>query len=188
MIRVGLLWCFTLCILFSGPRALAQVESRDVLVGAKLSAGFDMGVNSSEGRRDWLEKNAEEGHFKMAYPSGQSWGAVFITVGKPTAPPRPSRDFSDYQTLSIEMKAEPGTKVIDVGIKTNTQADDGTETKIPVKLGSEWKTFELPLKKFEGTDTRSLYVVAEFVFADSNAQTVYVRNIKYLARPAKTGD
>jgi hypothetical protein len=177
-----------LCVLFAAVQALAQVDSKDVLVGPKLSAGFDMGVNSSEGRHDWLEKNVDEGYFKMAYPSGQSWGAVFITVGKPTVPPRPSRDFSGYQTLSIEMKAEPGTKVIDVGIKANTQPDDGTETKIPAKLTSEWKTFEFPLKKFEGADPRILYVVAEFVFADSNAQTVYVRNIKYLARPATTGD
>ena len=86
------------------------------------------------------------------------------------------------------MKADPDTKVIDVGIKTNTQPDDGTETKLPAKVASEWKTFEFPLKRFEGADPRNLYVVAEFVFADSNAQTVYVRNIKYLVRPAKTGD
>jgi hypothetical protein len=188
MVRVALLFCLTLCILLAGAGVLAQVDSRDVLVGTKLTAGFDMGVNTSEGRHDWLEKNTDEGYFKLGYPSGQSWGVVFITVGRPTLPPRPSKDLSGYQTLSIEMKAEAGTKVIDIGIKTNAQPDDGSETKIPVKLVADWKTYELPLKRFEGTDLRNLYVVAEFVFADSNAQTVYVRNIKYLTRPAKIGD
>jgi hypothetical protein len=166
----------------------AQIDSRDILVGSKLSAGFDMGVNSSEGRTDWLEKNTDEGYFKMSYPVGQTWGAVFITVGKPKVPPRPSRDFSAYQTLSIEMKAGPGARVVDIGIKTNTQPDDGSETKIPVRLSSEWKTYELSLNRFEGTDARNLYVVAEFVFADSNPQTLYVRNVKYLTRAAKQGE
>src|SRR5262249_6661334 len=82
----------------------AQLEDVDVLVGPKLSAGFDIGINSSEGRQNWLQTNNDEGCLKMAYPSEQSWGAVFITVGKPRTPPRPSRDFSGYETLSIEMK------------------------------------------------------------------------------------
>ena len=187
MTRNVLLAVLTLSMLVFSLPTLAQVDNRDVLVGTKLSAGFDMGVSSSEGRHDWLEKNNEEGIFKLAYPSGQSWGSVFITVGKPTGPEnRRSKDFSGYQTLSVEMKAEPGTKVIDIGIKTNSQADDGTEAKISVKLVPEWKTYELSLKDFKGTDTKNLYVVAEFVFGESNAQTVYVRNIKYLTRPAKT--
>jgi len=188
MIRIMQLCCLALCTLIATCPILAQVDSKDVLIGTKLTAGFDMGVDSSEGRRDWLEKNADDGYFKLGYPSGQSWGAVFITVGKPTDSNRPSMDLSDYQTLSIELKADPGTKVIDIGIKTNAQPDNGTETKIPVKLGAEWKTYELPLKRFKGADIRSLYVVAEFVFADSKSQTVYVRNIKYLTRAAKPGD
>jgi len=164
------------------------MDNKDVLVGSKLSSGFDMGVNSSEGRTDWLERDTDQGHFKMSYPSGQSWGAVFITVGKPKVPPRPSRDFSAYQTLSIEMKGGSGTKVVDIGIKTNTQPDDGSETKVTLKLDPDWKTYEIPLNKFVGTDSRNLYVVTEFVFADSEAQTLYVRNIRYLTRQAKTGD
>jgi hypothetical protein len=96
------------------------------------------------------------------------------------------RDFSGYLTLSVEMKADPGTSVIDIGIKTNTQPDDGSETKVPVKLVPEWKTYELSLSRFEGTDLKTLYVVAEFIFANDKAQTIYVRNVKYLARPPAT--
>jgi hypothetical protein len=101
---------------------------------------------------------------------------------------RPMRDFSQYQTLSVEMMADPGTSVIDIGIKTNTEKDEGGETKVPVKLAPEWKTYELPLSRFEGTDLKRLYVAAEFVFAGDKSQTIYVRNVKYLARPAKTNE
>lgn len=159
--------------------SFAQVDG-DVLAGAKLGSGFDVGVNTSEGRHDWLSVNREERHWKLAYPSGQYWGAVFITVGKPTAPPRPGRDFSGYEALSIEMKAGTDTNTISIGIKSSTQPDDGSEKKMSFKVVPEWKTYKFPLTRFEGTDLRNLYVVAEFLFEDSNAQTVYVRNIKYL--------
>jgi len=172
-------------VLFS-LSVVAQVDSRDVLVGPKLAAGFDMGVNSSEGRTDWLYSDVEHGYFQMSYPSGQTWGAVFITVGKPKQPPRPFRDLSAYQTLSIEMKSGSGARTVDVGIKTNTQPDDGSEAKITLNVTPEWKTYEILLNGFAGADLRMLYVVAEFVFADSNSQMLYVRNVKYLARHAKT--
>jgi len=177
-----------LVLLLAAGQGMSQVGSQDVLVGSKLTAGFDMGIETSEKQHNWLEKNADQGYFKLAYPSGQSWGAVLTTVGPPRDPPRPMRDFSGYQTLSLEMKADPSTRVVDIGIKTNTQPDNGSETKVPVKLVPEWKTYELSLSRFEGVDLKSLYVAAEFVFANDKAQTIYVRNVKYLARPAKASE
>ena len=64
----------------SGLNAQSPVD-REVLSGTKLAEGFDMGVNTSGGRTDWLTQ--EVGAMKMAYPAQQSWGAVFVTVGKP---------------------------------------------------------------------------------------------------------
>jgi hypothetical protein len=163
-----------------------QDDVQDILIGADLTSGLDMGVNSSNGRTDWLE--SQNGAFKMSYPANQTWGAVFITVGPPTDPPRPFRDFSAYRTLSIEMKGGPGARTIDIGVKTNTQPDNGRETKKTENLTQDWRTYEIALSDFTGTDLSRLYVVTEFVFARSNAQTVYFRNIKYLKRdprPAK---
>jgi hypothetical protein len=187
--RPNSLWMVLALAMFLPPgQAASQTGVLDVLAGSKLTSGFNMGIETSEKQHNWLEKNTDQGYFKLAYPSGQSWGALFITVGPPKDPPRPVRDLSAYQTLAIEMKAEPGTNMIDIGIKTNTQPDDGSETKIPVKLVPEWKTYELPLNRFEGANLKTLYVVTEFVFANEKAQTIYVRNVKYLARPAKVSD
>ena len=166
--------------LFNGNKTSAQEEVKDILIGADLTAGLDMGVNSSNGRTDWLE--SQNGAFRMSYLVNQTWGAVFITVGPPKDPPRPFRDFQAYRTLSVEMKGGQGARTIDIGVKTNTQPDNGRETKKAENLTQDWKTYEVALSDFTGTDLSKLYVVTEFVFAGSNAQTIYFRNIKYLKR------
>ena len=157
--------------------ALGQQPPRDILVGARLTPGFNMGVNSSENRTDWLKTEGD--HLKMSYPSGQSWGAVFVTVGAPKQPPRPFRDLSAYNMLTIEMKGGVGGEQLEIGIKTNTQPDDGSETKVPVRLTSDWKPYRFRLDRFDGADLDKLYVVAEFVFSGSDAATVFARNISY---------
>src|ERR1022692_268008 len=73
-------------------------SDRVVLAGTQLSAGFDMGVNSSNNLTNWLSQDSTVGAMKMAYPAGQAWGAVFITVGPSINPPRPGMDFSAYST------------------------------------------------------------------------------------------
>jgi len=167
-----------------GSQATAQDDVQDIVIKADLTSGFNMGVNSSGGRTDWLE--SESSDFKMSYPANQTWGAVFITVGPPTDPPRPFRDFSAYHILSVEMKGGTGSKTIDLGIKTNTQRDDGTESKKTETLTQDWRVYEVALSDFKKTDPSRLYVVAEFVFGGSNPQTVYFRNIKYLKREPRS--
>jgi hypothetical protein len=152
-------------------------QTRQVLAGSKLSPGFGMGVNSSGGNTHWLTNEGQD--MKMSYPAGASWGAVFITIGKPKDPPRPSQDLAAFDTLLVEMKGESGGEELDIGLKTSDQPDDGSETKLPLRLTSEWHTYTFPLIEFSGTDLRRLYVVAEFVFSGANAQTAYLRNVQY---------
>jgi len=152
-------------------------SAKDVLVGTTLSSGFDMGVNSSGGRTDWLINEVTQ--FRMAYPAGQLWGAVFVTVGRPVDPPRPSMDFSAYQTLLIEMRGEKGGEEVDIGIKDSTQPDNGTETKIRVALSVNWRIYAFPLSKFTGADLKKLYALTEFVFDGTAAKAVFFRTIRY---------
>jgi hypothetical protein len=168
-----------LCGMLLVHEVVGQTNTKQVLVGPTLSPGFDIGVNSSEGRTNWLTMTGE-GYVRMSYPPAQSWGAVFITVGRPKQPPRPFRDFSAYRVVSIEMKGRSGSEIIEVGIKSNGQPDDGSETKVGVHLTPAWKTYQFPLVEFKGTDISRIYVVAEFVFSGTDSQTVYLRNIRYL--------
>ena len=157
--------------------AFGQQLQKDILVGGRLTSGFDMGVNTSENKTNWVKNEGE--HLKMSYPSDQAWGAVFITVGKPKQPPRPFRDLSAYNMLTIEMKGGVGGEQLEIGIKTNTQPDDGSETKVPVKLTPDWKPYQFRLDRFDGVDPNKVYVVAEFVYSGSDAATVFARKISY---------
>jgi uncharacterized protein (TIGR03437 family) len=156
---------------------------KDVLVGTTLSPGFDMGVSSSGIVTNWLVD--ERTHFRMSYPAGQSWGAVFVTVGAPVSSfPRRSMDFSACQTLLIEMRGEKGGEEVDIGVKDNTQPDNGTETKLRVSLSANWRIYAFPLSKFVRADLKNLYVVTEFVFDGTAAETVFFRLIRYTTQPA----
>lgn len=144
-----------------------------------LAVMYDMGVDTSHQRRDWLERT-EEG-MRMAYPADQDWGAVFITVGPPVDPPRPWKDFSSFGTLSVDLHGEVGGESLEIGIKDSTDPDTGRESRVLVsKLSTSWQTYQFPLALFETADMEGLYVVAEFVFSERAAQTVYFRNVEYL--------
>src|SRR2546421_11620811 len=119
-----------------------------------------MGGDSSQARTDWLRK--ENQHLRMDSPPGQDWGAVFITVGTPKAPPRPFQDFSTFEAVAIALRGEIGGEELEVGIKSNEQPDDGSETKLKVKLTPEWKVYRFALTRFVGADLQRLYVPLEF--------------------------
>ncbi len=166
---------------------LSQSGERQVLSGTRLGAGFNMGVDTSEQQRTWVKKWNDGECFQLSYPKGQSWGAMFITAGQPVPPSsrHVSFDFSAFQTLAVEMKAESNGAVIDIGIKSIDQPDDGTEAKVTKTLTTEWKTYEIPLNQFTGTDLKRVYVATEFVFGSSDPEIVYVRSVRYLTRPAQ---
>lgn len=148
-----------------------------IFQAGSLTSGYGMGVNSSGNRTDWLSVTKDE--MCMAYPSGQTWGSVFITVGEPKDPPPTSQDLSEYSKLSMELRGDKGNETVLVGVKDSTQPNDGSETKIRVEnLTTDWSTVEFSLTEFAGADISKLYVVTEFVF-ENVSETVCVRNIQF---------
>jgi hypothetical protein len=172
--------CLCLLLVVGAARqTTAQTDKEKVILrGSELTEGFDMGVDSSERERTWVTQDPE--YMRMAFPANQKWAAVFITIGEPVDKDRPEMDFSAYKTLSIDMKGQVGGEKVDIGLKTNTQPDNGREKKLTRTLSPVWETYTFPLADFKGTDIRHLYVVTEFVYNGKTPQVVYFRNIKYL--------
>lgn len=142
-----------------------------------LAEGFDLGVNTSHNLTDWV--TVDSGVIKMSYPAGQSWGAVFITEGEPTNPPRPSRDLSGFSKLVFEICGAQGGESVWIGVKDNTDPDNGTEDKVRISgMGTDWEKHEIRLTEFSTADLKRIYVPIEFVF-DGGAKTVRARNIEY---------
>src|SRR5207244_7765672 len=124
-IRALILYGTTVLVLCSSGFAQTDLP---VITGCQLGSGLSIGLNTSDGKTDWItcENNT---NFKMQYPGSPSqWGAVFVTNG-PTLPPgsRSGRDMSGYQALLVEMSGDAGTS-IELGIKDAGQGDDGSET------------------------------------------------------------
>lgn len=165
--------------LFGEVPSVSSRMIRDILVEGRLYDGYDMGVDSSGDRTDWLIDMNDS--MCMDYPAGQSWGVVFVTVGEPVEPPRPWKNFSEFQTISVDLRGQLGGESVEIGIKDAYDPDEGRETRIEISdLGTTWQTYTFSLSSFETASLPNLYVVAEFVFSGSQAQTVYFRNIRYL--------
>ncbi len=157
-----------------------QSPSRDTRVvfdNRGLAAFYDMGVDSSRQRRDWL--SPQDGAMRLAYPADQAWGAVFVTVGRGMAPPRPWKDFSSFASVCVDLRGEVGGEQVLLGLKDATDADDGSETRVEVSLGASWATYCAPLSAFRTANLARIYVPLELVFEGPLPATVYLRRVAY---------
>jgi hypothetical protein len=67
---------------------------------------------------------------------------------------------------------------VSIGIKDNTDPDNGTETKFQEQLADSWESYTYTLADFVTADLTHLYIVTEFVFDGPAASTVEFRNIR----------
>jgi hypothetical protein len=175
--------------LFPQPEPGSRLE-REIFVQGQLLAHYHIGVDTSGRQRAWF--STSDGALEMAYPADQRWGAVFITVGEPTNPPRPWKDFSDFDSIVLELRGEKGVEVIAVAIKDPGDQNDGKEATIPLHLTGQFRTYEIPLSRFASEQLRipgglsQLNVVLQFIFTGPQAQTVYARNIRYRAAKSES--
>src|SRR5260370_33759248 len=146
-----------------------------------------MGVDSwAEHKHDWVA--GDGGEMRMAYPNGQQAGAVFVTVGKPTQSPRPWKDFSDFEMLSMELRGESGEERVEIGVKNRSDPDNGNEKRIVERLTKDYRPYRIRLDDLRSGHLRipeglkQLNTVVEFVFQGPRAETIYARNIRYEPR------
>jgi len=175
-------------VVFTGACALAFGQLAPpppyqlILSGNQLFPPFDLGINTSAGKTDWLFP--ENGQFRLGFPGG-AWGAFFITVGPPVNASRPGLDISHLDSLEVEMRGEVDGRTIEIGIKDNTMPDDGREAKQSWSLTREWQVRTFPLSGFGGLKAKQIYVALEVVFDGSGPQTVYLRNARFVKSGAR---
>jgi len=146
---------------------------------ARLASGFDLVLNTSQGRTDWLSPTSDG--LQAAFPPGQSWGFIAAVLTGPSAfGSRPGRDLSSYKTLTLELRGANGGESVEVGIKDSGDPDDGLETKKAITLTASWQTFTFNLRDFSTADLTRVYLLFELVFNGGSGETVYIRNVQYL--------
>lgn len=152
------------------------------IFNGKLSTGFNMGVDTDKKERKWMK--VSQNQIAMSYPVNQEWGTVFITVGNPS--PMGSRrwkDFSNLDTLLVTARGKVGGEFVLIGMKDNSDPDDGTETKFPITLSKTDSTYKFAIKDFITLDKKMVYIPCEFVFESSGGSTrpvdVFVKEIMF---------
>jgi exo-beta-1,3-glucanase (GH17 family) len=159
--------------------AVPNLPPFSIYSGSTLTPGYDMGVDTGPGRlSNWVSDLG--GQLCMNYPGGQDWGTVFITNGPPQPPgSRPGQNLSQYARLYVELKGAAGDQAVRIGVKDNSDPDNGTETKFTVTPPLDWQGYSFPLADFQTADTNNLYVMIEFVFGSDPANICF-RNVMYL--------
>jgi hypothetical protein len=150
-----------------------------IVDGARNAYFYDEGfAQVDEGYYDsgWTEYALNEWQI---YFKAQAWGLQYITVASDALVARPTKDYSGYNTLKLELKAPESGQTVLVILKDAQDKDDGSETRVPLIISDEWQTYEIPLSEFKTADLKQLYVVVGFLFLE-NAQTLSVRNVEYL--------
>lgn len=142
------------------------------------AAGLDVFVNTDRQRTDWLSV-APDGAL-AAYPSGQQFGFVaYVLAGDSTPGRRPQDDLSPFRIVKLQLRGAIGGESVEVGIKDNTDPDDGSEVKRAVTVTAAWQDYEFSLTGFSTADPKRLYVLFELVFSGATGRSVYFRDVRY---------
>jgi hypothetical protein len=107
------------------------------------------------------------------------WAVAYFRNHSNTLVERPTKDYSDYKSLKIELKGNIGGETVFIALKDDTDLDDGSETKIPLTLTSKWKTYTIPLSEFKTANLKKLYIVASFIL-EGKSETISIKTIEYI--------
>jgi len=182
MIRIGS--TILAMVLLSGcgsaptnPTSVAAITFVDL--SGRVGSGINVLVNTDQGNTNWVTL-APDG-LQAAYPSNQQFGFVAVVLsGDTQLGARPSRDLSEFKTLRVQLRGAIGGEAVQIGIKDNTDPDDGSEAKKTFVLSSSWQTFDMAISDFITADPKRLYLLFELVFTGTAARTVFLRDVEYL--------
>jgi hypothetical protein len=76
------------------------------------------------------------------------------------------------------MRGTEGGEAIQIALKDKSNPTDGSETKVPLTLGKEWKNYDIPLTSFAPTNLEELFIVASII-VENKALTVEIKDIEY---------
>lgn len=147
-----------------------QVASQFYNIGA-VAAGFEtiFKFRSFETVGDSLQ---------FHYPGSDSWAAIWLGVLE-IQDDRPVRDFSRFDKLVLELKADSGSETVVVHLKDRFLPDTEPPESVELQLTDAWRTYEIDLARFENTDLSSLMTPLGFTFMQK-PQAFSLRNARYV--------
>jgi len=77
------------------------------------------------------------------------------------------------------MKGEVGGEVFEIAMKDVDDPPDGSESRVKIKLTTDWKVYKIETKKFLTANMKRIMVPMAFVFEGSEGKKIHVRSIQF---------
>jgi exo-beta-1,3-glucanase (GH17 family) len=171
--------------LFEQPAPGSRLN-REILVHGQPAAHYHVGLDAPTQQRVSFSRSKDA--LKITYAAGQRGATVSIRVGEPADAPSPWKDFSHFDAVSVELRGARGRENVLVGIKDLAGSDDGKNARVPLRdIRTHLQTYTIPLSQFASSQVpirdalTQLNIVLQFYFTGPREQTIYIRNIQYLA-------
>ena len=121
----------------------------------------------------------KEDYLTIVYPENQyAWGSCYFLVDALYGRVN-EMDFSGYSTVFLEMKGEVGGEVFDIAMKDVDDPPDGSESRVKIKLTTDWKVYKIETKKFLTANMKRIMVPMAFVFEGADGKKIHVRSIQF---------
>lgn len=117
-------------------------------------------------------------HIHVSHRGDILWAGLWLQTGA-TIADIPTKDYTDYDTLVLELRGDAGGERVTLNIEDIDDPMDGTSTRITIELTDEWKTFEIDLDEFETADFSKIIVPLGFIFFDEPV-SFSIRNARYV--------
>ncbi|MFK7781960.1 DUF6090 family protein [Psychroserpens sp.] len=137
---------------------------------------FDSGYASSNG--EYVQALYEINQLDYNTPDTE-WSVIYIRHPSNAMIERPTKDYSSYNSLKLELKGAVGGETFLISLKDADDPDDGTESRVPLTLTDKWKIYEIPLSEFKTANLKELFIVTSFVFLEDK-QNISVKNIEFI--------
>ncbi len=152
----------------------------DVVVNGSYPTSLLLITESNLGEGGILEQ-INSAYLTIKFEEDIEWGAaIFVVDTMGIGDTRPSKDFSKFTAVEMELRGDQSDQEILFSIKDRLDPDDGMETRAPIILSQEWNTYRFALEDFTTADLKTLNAVAIFVALSGEPITMDIKNIRYI--------
>ena len=158
----------------------SDIGQEEVLINGIIPKSVHILTDSNKGF-DQLKFEVNEDYLEFNIKPDLNWAAAMFVVDSLGFNNRPTKDFTAYKKIKVELKGINGGEKVELALKDKYDPDDGTESRVLLTLSKDWQTYTFDLQKdFPNADLKYLYQLAGFVVQDPKGLTLHVRNIRFL--------
>jgi hypothetical protein len=132
---------------------------------------FVIGCNSADSLKNWIIDKGM--YWEMDFPQDQLWATLFLSSNNP-------KDFSMFDAMSFEIKGKNGGEKVHVGINDTLGEDPSGRSFIQWTINRNWEQVRIPLSWIKGINLSGIYIPIQFVIFNTEGQTIYFKNVKYI--------